>query len=194
MVRTDLLRPSATRIELDQRSREARLRLEQVERLLLVRRLPRQSLLRRLLRSLRVRIYAGEQVGRRSATTNLTRKRAREKSRRPGDTGVAGGKMRAAAPASASASTIILGPRRAKCAWTMPVQPKPARPDRWLRSAGGFCRHDTAERTQTPLTPLEVLSSEASDPTCEADIVALRVELSELTERPELSGSPALSS
>ena len=39
MPKTDILDQSATRVELDQRSRDARLRLECVERLLVVRRL-----------------------------------------------------------------------------------------------------------------------------------------------------------
>lgn len=147
MARTDLWRPSATRIELDQRSREARLRLEHVERLLVMRRLPRQSLLRRLLHSVRARIYAGEQIERRPDAGNLTRKRAREKSRRPGETGVTGGKVRAAAPASASVSTVILWPRCPKCAWTTPVQPSPARPVLWPRGKERFCDHNTAEPT-----------------------------------------------
>src|ERR1700747_2826519 len=57
MPRTDLLEQSAPRAELDQRSREARLRLEQVERLWVARPLPSRSLLRRLLRRLRSRVY-----------------------------------------------------------------------------------------------------------------------------------------
>lgn len=66
MPRTDLLDQSATRVELDQRSREARLRLEYVERLLGVRSLPRQSLLRRFLRRLGSRICFARQIGGRS--------------------------------------------------------------------------------------------------------------------------------
>ena len=57
----DLLEQSAPRAELDQRSREARLRQEQVERLLVLRPLPRQSLLKRVLRCVGSRIYLGEQ-------------------------------------------------------------------------------------------------------------------------------------
>jgi len=48
MPRNDVLEQSAPRAELDQRSREARLRLERVEQLLAVRSLPRPSLLTRL--------------------------------------------------------------------------------------------------------------------------------------------------
>jgi hypothetical protein len=62
MPRSDLLRLSAPRVELDQRSREARLRLEHVERLLVVRPLPRLSFLKRVLRRLGLRIYVGKQV------------------------------------------------------------------------------------------------------------------------------------
>ena len=63
MPRPDLLDQSLTRVELDQRSRDARLRLEYVERLLLVRPLPRQSLLRRILRGLRFRTRISGQIG-----------------------------------------------------------------------------------------------------------------------------------
>jgi len=63
MPRPDLLDQSLTRVELDQRSRDARLRLEYVERLLVVRPLPRQSLLRRFLRCLRSRTRISGQIG-----------------------------------------------------------------------------------------------------------------------------------
>jgi len=49
MARSDLWRWSATRVEIDQRSREARLRLEQAERLLKLRVLPTRSWIRRIL-------------------------------------------------------------------------------------------------------------------------------------------------
>jgi len=62
MPKPDILDQSATRVELDQRSRDARLRLECVERLLVVRPLPRQSLLRRFLRSLGSRARVGGQI------------------------------------------------------------------------------------------------------------------------------------
>jgi hypothetical protein len=71
MPRTELLDLSAPRAELDQRSRDARLRLEQVERLLVVRPWPRQSLLRRVVRCLRFRIYVG-QIESRSTDGNLS--------------------------------------------------------------------------------------------------------------------------
>jgi hypothetical protein len=53
-------------IELDQRSREARLRLEQIERLLLWRAVVRQSRLRRVLYLFRVGIYRGAPQKRRA--------------------------------------------------------------------------------------------------------------------------------
>jgi hypothetical protein len=49
MARTELWRWSATRVEIDQRSREARLRLEQTERLLKLRPLPTRSWISRVL-------------------------------------------------------------------------------------------------------------------------------------------------
>jgi hypothetical protein len=61
MPRTNVWNRSVPRVELDQRSREARLRLEQIERLLMslaaVRQ--RQTRLRRLLYLFRGRIYRG---------------------------------------------------------------------------------------------------------------------------------------
>ena len=62
MPRTDLLEQSTTRVELDQRSRDARLRLECVERLLAVYPLPRSSLLRRFFRCLYWRTREGGQI------------------------------------------------------------------------------------------------------------------------------------
>lgn len=73
MPRTDLLQQSATRAELDQRSREARLRLERIERLLAVRSVPRPSLLRRVLRRLGSRISTGQLVRSASATGRRAR-------------------------------------------------------------------------------------------------------------------------
>ena len=66
MPKSDILDQSATRVELDQRSRDARLRLEYVERLLVVRPLPKQSLLRRFLRCLASRTRIGGQIAGRS--------------------------------------------------------------------------------------------------------------------------------
>jgi hypothetical protein len=62
MPKPDILDQSATRVEVDQRSRDARLRLEYVERLLVVRPLARQSLLRRFLRCLRSRARIGGMI------------------------------------------------------------------------------------------------------------------------------------
>jgi hypothetical protein len=49
MARSDLWRLSATRVEIDQRSREARLRLEQAEQVLKLRLLPARSWIRLVL-------------------------------------------------------------------------------------------------------------------------------------------------
>lgn len=95
MPRNDLLEQSAPRAELDQRSREARLRLQQVERLLATPLFPRQSLLRRVLHSLRSRTYVGRQTGRRSASPNLTG----NGEKMPNDTGRAADGSSAAPPA-----------------------------------------------------------------------------------------------
>jgi hypothetical protein len=78
MPRTDLLEQSATRVELDQRSRNARLRLEYVERLLVLRPLQRQSLLRRVLRCLGSRTRLGEQIRRRSLSAMAAGRSLRE--------------------------------------------------------------------------------------------------------------------
>jgi hypothetical protein len=85
MPRHDLLEQSAPRAELDQRSRDARLRLQQVERLLAVPSLPRQSLLRRVLHSLRSRAYLRGQIECRSAGQRL----AASGEEIPGETGCA---------------------------------------------------------------------------------------------------------
>lgn len=69
---TELLDQSAPRVELDQRSREARLRLEQFERLLVESRLPRESLLRRVAYCFRPRVDVGNQVEGQSADTTLS--------------------------------------------------------------------------------------------------------------------------
>lgn len=99
MQRTDQLEQNPTRMELDQRSRDARLRLEHVERLLVGRPLTRQSLLRRVLRRLGSRTSVGEQIAGRSISANLTREQSRRRGEMPGETdGVAGG-VAAAPPA-----------------------------------------------------------------------------------------------
>jgi hypothetical protein len=91
MPRSDWVQLSAPRVELDQRSREARLRLEHAERLLVVRPLPKQSLLRRVLRRLGLRIYMGEHIAGQSERAPLTRGRPRQGRRMPGETGGVGG-------------------------------------------------------------------------------------------------------
>ena len=90
MPRIDLLEQSATRVELDQRSRDARLRLENVERLLVIRPLPRPSLLRGILRRLGSRIYMGRQINGRSVGGTLNRRPAPQR-RRGRAAGAAGG-------------------------------------------------------------------------------------------------------
>jgi len=59
MPRSNLWSESVPRVELDQRSREARLRLEQMDRLLLLRATSTHSRLRRLLYVLTVGRYGG---------------------------------------------------------------------------------------------------------------------------------------
>jgi|SRR5271169_1265378 len=95
MPKTDILDQSATRVELDQRSRDARLRLECVERLLAVRDLPRQSLLRRLLRCLRSRTHIGGQIEGRSMIAIASAGRA-SREREPAESGGGGDTLSAA--------------------------------------------------------------------------------------------------
>jgi hypothetical protein len=99
MPRTQLLEQSALRAELDQRSREARLRQEQVERLLVVRPPPRQSMLRRVVRRLRWRIYVGGQTEDRSDGAILSGTHAGRGPQAPGETSSAAGGLPAAPPA-----------------------------------------------------------------------------------------------
>jgi hypothetical protein len=87
MPRIDLLDQSATRVELDQRSREARLRLERVERVLVVRPMSRQSLLRRVLHRLGWRICASARVARRALKLPLTGRRSRRGRSMPREAG-----------------------------------------------------------------------------------------------------------
>jgi hypothetical protein len=67
MSRIDLWRWSATRVEIDHRSREARLRLERLERLLIMRALPTQSWVRRVLYRRATRFLAGGRLLSRSS-------------------------------------------------------------------------------------------------------------------------------
>ena len=93
---TELLEQSAPRAELDQRSRETRLRLEQVERLLVVRPLPRQSLLRRVVYCFRSRIYVGAPMEGRSTAATLSGMHPERGSQAPGETTSAAGSPPAA--------------------------------------------------------------------------------------------------
>jgi hypothetical protein len=77
MAKPDLLEQSVTRVELDQRSREARLRLERVERLMVVHPVSPQSLLRRFLYRIRTRVCFSEQVRGRSARPAVSGGRGR---------------------------------------------------------------------------------------------------------------------
>ena len=95
MPKPDLLEQSAPRVQLDQRSREARLRQEQVERLLVPRPLPRQSLLKRVLRRFGSRIYIAE---RREGGTAVTMMRGARQLEKAGETdGAARGSSAASA-------------------------------------------------------------------------------------------------
>ena len=95
MPRPDTLDQSATRVELDQRSRDARLRLECVERLLAVRDLPRQSLLRRLLHCFRSRTRIRGQIAGRSMIGVASAGRA-DRKREPAESGGGGDTLSAA--------------------------------------------------------------------------------------------------
>ena len=100
MPRSDWVQLSAPRVELDQRSREARLRLEHAERLLVERPLPKQSLLKRVLRRLGLRIYVGEHVAGQSGRAPLTCGRPRQGRRMPSEIGGVGGSGCTAPPVS----------------------------------------------------------------------------------------------
>jgi hypothetical protein len=125
MPRTDLLEQSAPRAEVDQRSRDARLRLEHVERLLLVRPLPRQSLLRRFLRSLRSRTPGGGQIGGRSMTAVPARGRTRREHEMTAESDGAAGGFPAAPPGAwpNCPERVRTGPGRADSSPLSPVPP-----------------------------------------------------------------------
>jgi hypothetical protein len=95
MPKPDILDQSATRVELDHRSRDARLRLECVERLLAMRDLPRQSLLRRLLRCFRSRTLIGGQIAGRSMTA-IASGGGTSREREPAESGGGGDTLSAA--------------------------------------------------------------------------------------------------
>ena len=95
MPKTDILDQSATRVEVDQRSRDARLRLESVERLLVVRPLPKQSLLKRFLRCLGSRTRFGGQIEGRSMIATASAGPA-SRDREPAESGGGGDTLSAA--------------------------------------------------------------------------------------------------
>ena len=95
MPKPDILDQSATRVELDQRSRDARLRLEYVERLLVVRPPPKQSLLRRFLRCFGSRTRIGGQIEGRSMIAIASAGRAGGE-REPAESGGGGDTLSAA--------------------------------------------------------------------------------------------------
>ena len=78
MSRIDLWRQSATRVEIDHRAREARLRLEHLERLLIMRALPAQSWLSRILFRREGRSFSGARMPDRSTKIDRTGVRRRE--------------------------------------------------------------------------------------------------------------------
>jgi len=136
MTRTDLRPRNATRVELNYRSREARLQLEHTERLLVVRLLPKQSLLRRVLRVFALRHYAGGHIEAGAAETTLTRLRAHQESDDPAVTKVTAGNL--CAVAITSASTIISRPNVSRVLGTRSIQ-SPATRTKHGPSAGAIC-------------------------------------------------------
>jgi hypothetical protein len=100
MPKSDLLQSSLPRVELDYRSREARLRLEHVERLLTRRALRKPSWLRRVLRSRGSRTEMGEQIEDRSANAAPAGRGPRQGRRMPGETGGLRGSLPAGPPVS----------------------------------------------------------------------------------------------
>jgi hypothetical protein len=121
MPRPDLLDQSATRVELDQRSRDARLRLEYVERLLVLRPLQRQSLLRRVLRCLRSRTRLGEQISGRPLTAVAAPGRGPREQEMSGDSGGAAGGFPGAPPPGAWPNCprgARIGPGRSDPGWS----------------------------------------------------------------------------
>jgi len=97
MPKPDILDQSATRVELDQRSRDARLRLECGDGVLVVRPLRRQSLLRRFLRCLRSRTRIGGQIEGRSMIAIASAGRT-SREREPAESGGGGDTLSAAFP------------------------------------------------------------------------------------------------
>lgn len=112
MPRTDLLEQSAPRAEVDQRSRDARLRLENVERHLVDRPLPRQSLLKRLLRCLGSRIPRAGRIEGRSMSTGPTGGRTRRDREAPAEGGGVGYPAAPQAAGPTYAASARIGPAR----------------------------------------------------------------------------------
>ena len=78
MARIDLWRWSATRVEIDHHAREARLRLEHLERLLIMRALPMRSWVSRILYRREGRFFSGGRMLDRSTKIDPTGVRHRE--------------------------------------------------------------------------------------------------------------------
>ena len=136
MPKPDTLDQSATRVELDQRSRDARLRLEYVERLLVVRPLPRQSLLSRFLRCLGSRTRIGEQIEGRSMIAIASPRRA-SREREPAESGGGGDTLSAAFPEGWQncSRDARIGPGRSDPALT-PAVPAPFGFKAWHHRCG----------------------------------------------------------
>ena len=119
MPKSDILDQNATRVELDQRSRDARLRLEYVERLLVVRPLPKQSLLRRFLRCLGSRTRIGRQIEGRSMIVIASAGRA-SRERETAESGGGGDTLSAPLPGGwhHCPRDARIGPRRSDPALT----------------------------------------------------------------------------
>ena len=136
MPNTDILDQSATRAELDQRSRDARLRLECVERLLAAHPLPRQSLLRRFLRCLRLRTRIGGQIEGRSMIAITSAGRS-SREREPAESGGGGDTLSAGFPRGwpNCPSDARIGPGRSDPALT-PGAPVPFAFNAWHHWCG----------------------------------------------------------
>jgi hypothetical protein len=108
MAGTDIWRRSATRVEIDHRSREARLREEYLERLLIMRALPAQSWVRRVLYRCGMRLLNGGCVPSRS--TEETPAGVRESRQFPTGACIAGSGL------TAASLTVIENVARTQCA------------------------------------------------------------------------------
>jgi hypothetical protein len=100
MSRNELWRWSATRAEIDQRSREARRQLEHLERLLMLRVLPARPWLRRVLCWLGLRFFSGGGTQRRSTKAAPTGSRRSRAGEFPTEVGVAGSGLAVAVKAA----------------------------------------------------------------------------------------------